>query len=182
MRPSIIHRLPGPCSGPRLESARLASSRVQRAFAATVESAVNLRCYVRALRWQSAIAVFGGLTVLAAIVGFWTLQTHLAAADRPDPIAASQVVAATGPARVTDGSIPAMTSEDAVFSTDPLKSAGIKRDRPVDLSRSAPPEWSLRTPASLMTTAHSLGVPHSRAPATPQTGQAILSQLCVAQR
>jgi hypothetical protein len=132
---------------------------------------VNFGAAGKSPRWRSAVAVFATLAVLAALTGCWTLRSVLAAADSPQPVAATQAAVS----QFDHGS-----SSTYQTNQKPFKSTGIKRDRPPTWSRSAPPEWSSPMPASMTTLAYPPGVPNSRAPAAPCAGQDLLTQFCVA--
>lgn len=143
-------------------------------------------------RWRLVVAILAGLCLLTALVGGWTLRTHLA-------VSASQqtVVELAGGA---DGDADAgvdttrgrfentiQPTAHLVFGTQsgdrkPFKSAGLKRDRPPSWSRSAPTQWSLVTPASMTTPRRPAVLPQCPAPATSEGGQDLLNQLCVARR
>lgn len=124
-------------------------------------------------RWRSTIAIVAALCLLSALAGSWAVR-FAPAASAATPAVTVSADLGPQPAAHTDHNGPSSTNYKY------FKTAGIKRDRPPNWSRSVPPEWWLPTPASLTTSAHQLGAPRSRAPATPRDGQELLHQLCVA--
>jgi hypothetical protein len=128
-------------------------------------------------RWQSAIAIFAGLSLFAAVFGCWALQGGLAAATQPQPPVSSQgfldVGIDVGQTHSDHGSSP--TNEKK-----PFKSPGIKRDRPptrVRLARQL--VWS-PWPVALTTLGFQSDDAGSAVPAAAFANRDVLTQLCVA--
>lgn len=136
-------------------------------------------------RWRSLIAIVAVLCLLSALAGSWAVRFGPAASAAPEPATASAdaiIPIDNGQARlVADPRAASDIDHNGPSSTNQksFKTAGIKRDRPPNWSRSAPPEWWLPTPSSLITSDIGRGAPHSRAPATPRDGQELLSRLCI---
>lgn len=147
---------------------------------------VDPRVAVKPRRWHSAIAIVVALSLFAAVLGCWSLQSRLAAAAMSRPPASSQgtpgVGIDIGQVHFGHGSSPT--------NQKPFKSAGIKRDRPPAWARLTPQSvwaawpvpWSLR-PTILAALGFQPGDAHSGASVAAALGvEDILTQLCVARR
>jgi hypothetical protein len=149
---------------------------------------VNLRGTDKASRWPSFIAIVAMLCLVSALVGSWAVRS---AATTPGSLQlASEDVIDTGgdvidlsrvhladisqSARHFDHKGPLSSNQKS------YKTAGIKRNRPPNWSRSAPPEWWLPTPSSLTAPEYRPTVSNNRLPARSLSGQELLNQICVA--
>lgn len=131
---------------------------------------------------RSTVAIVAALCVLAALTGCWALRSQLAAADAAQTVAATESVSDIVQLRCDDANNTSQFCPGFLSTSQkPVKSAGIKRDRPPTWSRSAPPQW-VPTPASMTSFAYPRGAARSHALVIPHDGQDILTQLCVARR
>jgi hypothetical protein len=157
-----------------------------QASCCTVGPTVDARGAVNPRRWRSAIAIVAALSLFAAALGCWSLQSRLAAAAMLRPPASSQGTPGVG---MDIGQVHFGHSSSPT-SRKPFKSAGMKRDRPPTWARLTPQSvwaaspvlWSLR-PTILAALGFQPGDAHFGASvAAALCVRDILTQLCVDRR
>lgn len=151
---------------------------------------MNPRGADKTLRWPSLIAIVAVLCLMSALVGSWAVRSAAATPASATPAAAEDPFD-TGALDVVDLSRVHLANISQPAShfdhKDPAssdqrsyKTAGLKRDRPPNWSRSAPPEWWLPTPYSLTAPEYRPAAAQDRLPASCPCGRELLNRICVA--